>query len=219
MQNQVNEQTLNGISSPAVNPQTNLSANYVDIIKQLEMAIKSDVQRIVFLMQQGTINENQGQVLLTQLAKKMDEINNCENTIPQVNQPMQAVNPSVPQSPMDLFNAEKPGFFDGPGRADVLNYIKDLDMDKDEISKIAQLVENLENLAVDGYLKKSAHEKSLNDENFAAKSKLTSYAQNASGNSGIYRIFTREDIGRMSGEEFAKNEKLIMDQVKQGLIK
>ena len=88
----------------------------------------------------------------------------------------------------------------------MLNYIKDLDMDKDEISKIAQLVENLENLAVDGYLKKSAHEKSLNDENFAAKSKLTSYAQNASGNSGIDRIFTREDIGRMSGEEFAKTK-------------
>ncbi len=219
MQNQVNGQTLNGISSPAVNPQTNLSANYVDIIKQLEMAIKSDVQRIVFLMQQGTINENQGQVLLTQLAKKMDEINNCKSAIPQINQPMQAVNPAAVQSPMDLFNAEKPGFFDGPGRADVLNYIKDLDMDKDEISKIAQLVENLENLAVDGYLKKSAHEKSLNDENFAAKSKLTSYAQNASGNSGIDRIFTREDIGRMSGEEFAKNEKLIMEQVKQGLIK
>ncbi len=218
MQNQLNGQSMNGISSPAVNPQTNLSANYVDIIKQLEMAIKSDVQRVVFLTQQGTINETQGQALLTQLAKKMDEINNCKKTIGQINQPVQSVNPAV-QSPMDLFNAEKPGFFDGPGRADVLNYIKDLDMDKDEISKIAQLVENLENLAVDGYLKKSAHEKSLNDENYAAKSKLTSYAQNTSGNRGIDRIFTREDIGRMSGEEFAKNEKLIMDQVKQGLIK
>jgi len=218
MQNQLNGQSMNGISSPAVNPQTNLSANYVDIIKQLEMAIKSDVQRVVFLTQQGTINKTQGQALLTQLAKKMDEINKCKNTIGQINQPVQSVNPAV-QSPMDLFNAEKPGFFDGPGRADVLNYIKDLDMDKDEISKIAQLVENLENLAVDGYLKKSAHEKSLNDENYAAKSKLTSYAQNTSGNSGIDRIFTREDIGRMSGEEFAKNEKLIMDQVKQGLIK
>ena len=33
------------------------------------------------------------------------------------------------------------------------------------------------------------------------------------------KVFTREDIGRMSGEEFAKNEKLIMEQVKQGLIK
>ena len=33
------------------------------------------------------------------------------------------------------------------------------------------------------------------------------------------RIFTREDIGKMTSEEFTKNEKLIMDQVKQGLIK
>ena len=92
-------------------------------------------------------------------------------------------------------------------------------MPEDEISKIAQIVEKLENSAVDGYLRKSAHEKSLNDENLAAKSKLTSYAQNAQGNSNFDRIFTREDIGNMSGDEFTKNEKLIMDQVKQGLIK
>ena len=92
-------------------------------------------------------------------------------------------------------------------------------MDKDEISKIAKIVEGLETSAVDGYLKKSAHEKSLNDENAVAKSKLTSYAQNAPKDATNGRIFTREDIGRMTVDEFAKNEKLIMDQVKQGLIK
>ena len=92
-------------------------------------------------------------------------------------------------------------------------------MDKDEILRIASLVEALENSAIDKYLKKSAHDKSLNDENELAKRKLTAYAQNSPANSKNNRIFTREEIGKMSGEEFAKNEKLIMDQVKQGLIK
>ena len=120
---------------------------------------------------------------------------------------------------MELFIQEHPDFFKKGARASVLDYIKDLDMDKDEISKIAKIVEGLETSAVDGYLKKSAHEKSLNDENAVAKSKLTSYAQNAPKDAANGRIFTREDIGRMTVDEFAKNEKLIMDQVKQGLIK
>ncbi len=211
MQNQIN----NGISSSAVNPQMNPTAGYVDIIQQLEQAIKSDAQKLEILMQQGTIDQSQGQYLMTQLARKYNEINMCKNSFPSVNQPQ----PPVALNPMDLFNQENPGFFDKGTRAEVLNYIKDLDMDKDEISKIAKIVEGLETSAVDGYLKKSAHEKSLNDENSAAKSKLTSYAQNAPADTNLGRVFTREDIGNMTGEEFAKNEKLIMEQVKQGLIK
>ncbi len=211
MQNQIN----NGISSSAVNPQMNPTAGYVDIIQQLEQAIKSDAQKLEILMQQGTIDQSQGQYLMTQLARKYNEINMCKNSFPSVNQPQ----PPVALNPMDLFNQENPGFFDKGTRGEVLNYIKDLDMDKDEISKIAKIVEGLETSAVDGYLKKSAHEKSLNDENSAAKSKLTSYAQNASADTNLGRIFTRADIGNMTGEEFAKNEKLIMEQVKQGLIK
>ena len=92
-------------------------------------------------------------------------------------------------------------------------------MDKDEISKIAKMIEALENSAIEGYLKQSAHDKTINDENLAAKSKLTSYAQNASLDSNNNKVFTREEIGKMSGDEFVKNEKLIMEQVRQGLIK
>jgi len=210
------KQSLNGISLPAVSPQ----ANQTNIIQQLEQAIQADAQRIPILIQNGVITQSQGQYLMTQLAKKSNEINMYKNALSQVNAQAQSpVQQPVMQNSFELFNQERPGFFNSEGRADVLNYIKDLDMDKDEISKIAAMVEKLENSAVDGYLKKSAHEKSLNDENLAAKSKLTSYAQNANGGRNFDRIFTREDIGRMSGEEFAQNEKLIMDQVKQGLIK
>ena len=174
-------------------------------------------------MQQGVINNAQGNYLLTQLAQKAKALNMCKQATAQTSEApapqVQSNAEDVQQNPLDLFNQENPGFFDKFGRGDVLNYIKGLDVDKDEISKIAQLVEGIENSAIDSYLKQSAHEKSLNDENTAAKSKLTAYAQNAKQSGNTNRIFTREDIGNMSGEEFTKNEKLIMEQVRQGLIK
>ena len=166
---------------------------------------------------------SQGQILLVQLARKAHQINNFKNSL-QSGGVVQ--NSQVPAeqffnstTPIDMFNQERPGFFDGEGRVDVLNYIKGLDMDKDEIVRIAQLVEKLENSAVDKYLKKSAYEKTLNDENAAAKSKLTSYAQNTSSDGNMVRAFTREDIGNMSGDEFTQNEKAIFEQLRQGLIK
>lgn len=227
MQNQTGgryPQIQNNISSSAVTPQTNQNLGYNDIFYQLEQAIGADVQKLKVLVQNGVITQQQGQNLMAQLAGKAQQINTYKNSLGLSNQPIPPI--QMPQAPfqqapnsMELFAQEHPGFFDGEGRADVLNYIKGLDMDKDEIVQISQLVEKLENSAVDRYLKKSAYEKSLNDENDAAKSKLKSYAQNASYDSNNNRIFTREDIGNMSGEEFNKNEKIIMEQLRQGLIK
>ncbi len=226
MQNQISgqvpQQINNSISSSAVSPQAAQNLGYKNLFYQLEQAIGADVQRINNLLSKGVINRQQGQYLMAQLARKAQEINNYKNSEMQnFTQPNSV--PSMPVSSslnsMALFNQEHPGFFDGEGRVDVLNYIKGYDMDKDEIVRISQLVEKLENAAVDKYLKKSAYEKSLNDENSAAKSKLMAYAQSAPSDSNMNRIFTREDIGNMSGEEFTKNEKLIMEQLRQGLIK
>ena len=222
MQNQMGgsfpQQLQNGISSPAASSQANPNLGYKDIYYHLEQAIGADVQNVKNLISQGVLTQQQGQYLLGQLLTKAQSINAYKNSQKQ-NTPAQNVPATPVQNPMDLFNQERPGFFDAEGRADILNYIKGFDMDKDEILRISQLVEGLENSAVDKYLKKSAYEKSLNDENARAKSKLTSYAQNASSDTKTNKVFTREEIGRMSGEEFAKNEKLIMEQVKQGLIK
>lgn len=206
-------QPLNGISSSAVTPQI----NYVDVFQQLEQAINADVARVQMLAAQNVITNDECRYLMSQLASKAKilegykqmSVQTAQSEIPAQQQP----------NPFDLFNQEKPGFFDGESRKAVLDYIKSLDMDKDEISKIAALVEGVEKGAVDGYLKQSAYDKSLNDENTAAKSRLTSYAQNASSGSDIGRIFTRADIGSMSDEEFDRNEKLIMEQARQGLIK
>lgn len=229
MQNQISGQVpqsiQNGISSPAVSSQANPNTGYNDMFYQLEQAVGANVQRVKELLQQGKITQEQGQYLMAQLAGKAQQINTykaslAQNAVPAQNvQASQILQPEVSQNPIDLFNQENPGFFDSEGRADVLNYIKGLDMDKDEILQISQLVEKLENSAVDKYLKKSAYEKSLNDENAAAKGKLTAYTRNASADNIMNRIFTREDIGNMSGEEFTKNEKIIMDQLRQGLIR
>ncbi len=224
MQNQpggaIPPQLQNAISSQTVSPQQNPQAGY-NTFYQLEQAIGADFQKLKDLVGQGAISQEQGQYLLAQLARKAQQINNYKNSL-QTGEvvPDSSVQQALPsQSPIDMFNQERPGFFDGDGRADVLNYIKGLDMDKDEIFRISQLVEKLENSAVDKYLKKSAYEKTLNDENAAAKRKLTSYAQNGSYDGNMNRIFTREDIGNMSGEEFTQNEKAIMEQLRQGLIK
>ncbi len=213
-------QNLTGVSSAAVTPQI----NHVDVFQQVEQALENDVRQLQYLAQAGIINQSQSQYLMTQLAAKAQQLNMLKNSYvstpvqTQIPDPVQAQEPSK-INPFEAFSKEHPGFFDSDSRASVFEYIKDLDVDKDEISKIAKLVEELENSAIDGYMKKSAHEKSLNDENETAKSKLTAYAQNAGTGSNYGRIFTREDIGKMSGDEFAKNEKLIFEQVKQGLIK
>lgn len=228
MQNQIGgvypQGLPNGISSPAVNPQAAQNMGYIDPFFQMEQEIGARVQQVQNLVAQGVITQEQGCNMLTQLAAQAQQINmyKSANGQQQLTQPVNV--PQQPtvmpqQTPMDLFNQERPGFFEAEGRGDVLNYLKNCELDKDEISRIAQLVEGVENSAVDKYLKKSKYEKSLNDENKLAKSKLTAYAQDGSSDNNVGRIFTREDIGRMSGEEFTKNEKMIMDQVKQGLIK
>lgn len=205
-------QNFNGISSNAVTSQMSTD----EIIQPLLASLKSDAQRIQQLVQQGNVTQEQGQYLMQQIVNK-------ENLLHMYMQPLslspdtQSVQEQFAQ--IDLFNQENPEFFGNNRRADLLNYLKGLDVDKDEIAKIAKLAENLENSAVENYLKQSAHTKSLNDENTVAKSKLTSYAQQAPADSKYARIFTREDIGKMSGDEFIKNEKLIMEQAKQGLIK
>lgn len=210
-----------GISSPADSPQVN-PQGYKDIYYELEQMLGADVERVNSMVQQGVVSSQQGAYLLSRLQAKAHQINQLKQS-EQINniQPQAQVQDELPVSEdaMTLFSKEHPGFFEKAGRGDVLNYIKGLDMDKDEILRIAQLVENLENAAIENYLKKSKYEKSLNDENALAKSKLTAYAQNSSSDGNFNKIFTREEIGAMSGEEFTKNEKAIMQQLKQGMIK
>jgi len=197
-------QQFSGISSSAVTPQI----NYQNILQQLLLSLAANAQKEQLVQQLG--NNKQIQQLISAI-NETNKVNQTSNAVSQAQVPA--------QNPLEIFNQENPGFFDKSARVDVLNYIRNFDMDKDEISKIAKMIETLENSAIDGYLKQTAHDKTLNDENAAAKSKLTAYAQNSAIDGNNNKVFTREEIGKMSGDEFVKNEKLIMEQVRQGLIK
>lgn len=202
------------ISSPAENQQAqnNNTVQNSSIIPQLERRLARDAATLQNLIQSGTLNKQQGQYYMSQLAKKSFEIERLKHDFARPAQNFSGA--------FDEFNSENPNFFNIDGRSDVLNYLKNsnVNVDKDEITRISQMVEKLENCAVQRYLRKQAHEKALNDENEAAKRKLTANAQNSSSAGNKNRAFTREQIGRMSGAEFTKNENLIMEQLRKGLI-
>jgi hypothetical protein len=114
-----------------------------------------------------------------------------------------------------------PEFYKQDGRNEVFDYLKstNVNFDDDEISKISSLVEKIENAAIERYQRAKEHEKTLNNENESAKQRLRANAQNSVSDGTKNMVFTREQIGKMSGAEFAKYERTIMDQLKKGLIK
>ncbi len=229
----MNNNMLNQISSaavpqqPAMNSTYSGSANsqgifgasagnttdYMDAARQVTIR---DIGIIDNFMKAGIINPVQGQHLMNYVLNKAQEY-----VVKQ--QQAAAQNPSKSQivSGVEDFVKENPDFFNQNGRTQVLDYLKNSNMvvDKDEIAKISQMIEALEKSAVEGYLQQQAHAKSLNDENEAAKQKLRANAQNSNTADANARVFTREQIGKMSGAEFAKNERAIMEQLRKGLIR
>ena len=228
----MNTNTTNQISSAAVPQQTALMNNPAagfmpvagavmsntgiggsDLIRQTAMR---DMNIIGSLMQSGIINPVQGQHLMNYILNKAQQV---------IGRQMQTTPQTVPTGGIipgiEAFLRENPDFFSQNGRKQVLEYLKRSNTiaDKDEIMQIAQIVEALEQSAIDGYLQKQAHEKSINDENKAAKEKLRANAQNSNAADANARVFTREQIGRMSSAEFARNEKAIMEQLRKGLIR
>jgi len=189
---------------------------------QIKNVIAQDFAKIQNLMQLGLINSLQGQDLKKQVLRK------AFDTIVQNEKTRQNLSPAVQNKPLNKdevfneFNKENPNFFSNDGRKEVLDYLKsgNVIVGKDELGKISKMVENVEQTAIDRYLKKTAHEENLNNSNEAAKQKLTANAQNSSfKDKNLSRTFTREQIGKMSSAEFAKYEPAIMEQLKKGLIR
>lgn len=94
MQNNIS----NNNSSIAVSPQ---QSGYDSIMQE----IATQVQNVKGLVQQNLITQEQGQYLLTQLAGKLNQINNTYN--PQQQEP--ASSPSE-QTQFEIFNTEHPEF-------------------------------------------------------------------------------------------------------------
>lgn len=175
--------------------------------------VANDLKKIQNLVDAGIIDNTQGQYLVNYVTDR------AYNMVKQLKQDESQVPPQ--RDAFAEFEAENAGFFNRDGRGEVLEYLKrsGFDGDKDEISLISQMIEKLENGAIQRYLKQTAYEKSLNDENEIAKRRLRANAQNSNFDDVKTRAFTREQIGKMSGAEFARYEKAIMEQLRKGLIK
>ena len=213
-QNTQNISSYAGNQNPVFNNQP--GNNNAEAFKQKAV---SDIKLIENLVQTGVMTQEQGQNLMNYVTQKAFE----KYTLSQQNaqMPVQMQVQPQTQSQNSLSGDVAPEFFNREGRLDVFDYLKNSNavFDQDEISKISALVEKIENSAIARYLREKEHEKTLNSENESAKQRLRANAQNTVSDGDNNMVFTREQIGKMSGAEFAKYERMIMDQLKKGLIK
>ena len=210
-----NENVLSSAGNQTAAEVTQPLSKDAQSVKQMAL---NDIQLIENLVQTGVMTQEQGQNLMNYVTKKAFE----KYTLCQQNSQNPAMTQQASVPPQNTLAASAvPEFFNKDGRTDVFDYLKNSNaaFDEDEISKISALVEKIESTAVERYLREKDHEKTLNSENEAAKQKLRAYAQNSASDGNKNLVFTREQIGKMSGAEFAKYERMIMDQLRKGLIK
>ena len=207
------------------NYQNNNLTQIAQKIQEIECQAKKDVSTVETLLKSGILNPQQGESLIQQIIKKgYAELQQCDLRTDNASNVQNAAQEPKQFDKMQAiieFEKENPEFFKDGGRLDVLNYIKSgiLEFDKQELEYISNLVEKIEKSAVDRYIKQAEYEAKLKQTNDEAKSRLSANAQNAKDTSGKQIAFTREQIDKMSSSEFIKNEKLIMEQMKQGLIR
>ena len=197
--------------------QTNVQFNDAENVKQMAV---NDINMISNLVETGVMTQEQGQNLMNYVTKKAFEKYIASQSSETPNK-ISALASTITEQEQKTQNMPMPDFFNKDGRLDVYDYLKnsEIEFDNGEISKISDLVEKIENSAIERYLKEKEHEKALNNENEFAKQRLSANAQNTSSDGLKNLVFTREQIGKMSGAEFAKHERAIMDQLKKGLIK
>lgn len=192
----------------------------------IEKVISQDFLKIQQIVRAGLINSAQGQNLKNKVLKKaFDSLVQAEkikrNLLPMPLQNGQINTIANKNEVFEEFSKNNPDFFTSNGRKEVLDYLKSSDViiGRDELNKISGIIRNIEKAAIDRYLQKAVHEKTLRDSNETAKQRLTANAQKSSLSGNLSRTFTREQIGKMSSAEFAKYESTIMEQLKKGLIK
>jgi hypothetical protein len=192
---------------------------------QLEKSLSQDFSKIQKLVKSGLINSAQGQNLKKEVLKKafdkLVQTEKIKRALSSGSNPKKQGNSLNINNVLKSFSQNNSNFFNSNGRKEVLNYLKSggVSLGGGELNKISDLVRLVEKAAIDKYLQKAAHEKVLRDSNESAKQKLTANAQKSGFSGNLTRSFTREQIGKMNGKEFAKYEPVIMEQLRKGLIK
>lgn len=200
-------------------------AEQFQVKNQIEKVISQDLNKIQKLVKAGLINSVQGQNLKKQVLKKaFDKIVQTEKvkrSILSGSKQNRNLSNRAQNNTLEDFSENNSNFFTSEGRKEVLNYLKsnNISLGKDELTSITNIVRIVEKAAIDKYLQKIAHEKTLRNSNQNAKQRLTANAQKSSFSNNLSRTFTREQIGNMSSAEFAKYEPAIMEQLKKGQIR
>ncbi len=196
--------------------------NFETIVQNVEKRAKDNISNVEMLLKSGLLNQVQGEILIQQIIKKgyaeLEQYNLEDDKSPNLTKNEEKSFDKI--QAITEFEKENPEFFKENGRLEVLNYIKSgcLEFDRNELNQISELIKTVEQSAIDRYLKQAEFEAKLRKTNDVAKSRLNANAQNAK-DTFKPTVFTREQIGKMSGAEFTKNEKLIMEQLSQGLIR
>lgn len=197
---------------------------------QIKTAISQDFGKIQELVKAGLINSIQGQNLKNQVLKKafdkLVQTEKIKRALVSASQNNGLINTTANQETdknkiFEEFSKSNPDFFSSDGRKEVLNYLKsgNVNLGKDELGKISNIIRTVEKAAIDRYLQKVAHEKTLKNSNESAKQRLTANAQKSGSSGNFSKTFTREQIGKMSSAEFTKYEPAIMEQLKKGHIR
>ena len=173
------------------------------------------------LAQQSQDSMQNGVRLLYALLKSLYNNNSTKNNSSNI----QNVNFSNKQEKQtakgfeEYFN-ENSDFFND--RKNLLDYLKNpnLNLNSEELSKIKNLIETLENEAIKRFcLKNPKYAKILDEENTKILDKLKNIGQTGQdGTNKIQPTFSAEQIEKMSTDEFLENEKDIYAQI-SNLIK
>lgn len=196
--------------------------NFKTKVQNVEKWAKDSVSKVEMLLKSGLLNQNQRENLIQQIITKgcveLEKCNLETDKNPNLTEKSEKAFDKI--QAITEFEKENPEFFNEKGRLEILNYIKSgcLEFDREELNLISELIKGVEQSAIDRYLKQVEFEAKLKKTNDEAKSRLNANAQNAK-DTFKQVAFTREQIGKMSGEEFTKNEDLIMEYAKKGLIR
>lgn len=206
-----------------INQNVNPEENHFEL--KIKKALSEDFNKLQTLVKLGLINSNQEQNFKKQvLQKAFDKLVQAEKIKRKIDIQNQN-NEKIPQplnknEVFEEFSKSNPNFFSSNGRKEVLKYLQsdDVFVGKEELNKISNIIRVVEQAAIERYLQKAAHEKTLTESNKNAKEKLTANAQKTNFNKNLSKSFTREQIGKMSSSEFAKYEPLIMEQLRKRQI-
>lgn len=184
-----------------------------EIVKKI---IANDFKKIDQLVLLGKLEPKQGAVLKNSvLQKAFGTANSAPQPQPKANDTEAKVDSFIE------FENANPDFFTSDARKAVKSYLQEgFDgITPDELAKIAEIVKMLEDGAISGKEQAKARESAMIQTNEEAKKRLASNALSGSKPQGSAKIFTRDEIGKMSADEFRQNEKAIMAQLRAGQIK